>query len=479
MNECDLGLVGLGVMGRNLALNARRRGYRLAACERSEELARAFFGGPGGGEGTLPAATFRELAAALARPRLIVLLVKAGPPVDQVLAGLAPLLEPGDVIVDGGNSHFRDTERRQAELAGAGIHLLGLGISGGEKGALLGPCLMPGGPRPAYERAAGFFERIAARLEGRPCAAYLGPGGAGHFVKVAHNGIEYAAMQLIAETADLLRRGLGLTAAEAGRLFTRWNEGELGSYLVGITAEILGRRDPESGQPLVDLVEDAAGQKGTGAWATQAALELGAPAPSLAAAVEARSLSADAAGRAALAGAFPGPPPNGPAARGGAAPAEARLSQVGQALYASLLCAFAQGMGLLAAGSRAYGYGLDLAEIARLWRGGSILRARLLERVQAALREEPAPASLLAAPAIRREVQVRQRAWRRTLQLALRLGIPAPAGGAALAYFDGLRSPRLPASLIQAQRDYFGAHTYRRVDREGAFHTDWTGEDEA
>ncbi|RMF28021.1 MAG: decarboxylating NADP(+)-dependent phosphogluconate dehydrogenase [Chloroflexi bacterium] len=468
MSEHDIGLIGLAVMGQNLVLNMERHGFRVAVYNRTAARTQAFIEGPAAGKRITATYALEELVAALKRPRVVMLMVKAGAPVDIFIGKLKPLLEPGDILIDGGNSFFKDTERRSQELEAAGIHYLGVGISGGEEGALWGPSIMPGGQREAYARVEPIFTAIAARVNGDPCVTYIGPRGAGHYVKMVHNGIEYGDMQLIAEAYDLLHRGLGLSAQELHRVFARWNEGVLSSYLIEITADIFTRLDEETGRPLVDLILDEAEQKGTGRWTSQDALDLGVPTPTINAAVEARILSAYKEERERAAQVLSGPQGRFSGDR------ETFINAVGDALYAAKVCTYAQGMALLREASRAYGYDLNYGEIARIWRGGCIIRARFLDDVRAAFAEEPDLPNLLLAPFFREAVASRQEAWRTVLQTAIALGIPTPALSASLAYFDGYRSARLPANLIQAQRDYFGAHTYRRVDREGVFHTEWT-----
>lgn len=464
MEQADIGLTGLAVMGQNLVLNMARHGYRVAVHNRTVETMRAFVA-EHPEAGLVGCASLAELAAALSRPRRVLIMVQAGPAVDQVIGQLVPLLEPGDLIADCGNSHFQDTERRARELAAQGLRFLGVGVSGGEEGALWGPSIMPGGD--GYPLVREVFERIAARYDGEPCVAYIGPRGAGHYVKMVHNGIEYADMQLIAEAYDLLQRGLGLAAAEMSAIFRRWNEGELQSYLIEITADILGRIDDLTGRPLVDLILDEAQQKGTGRWTSQNALELGVPTPTINAAVESRILSAYKAERVAASTLL-----SGPAMRPALGEGEP-VAAIGEALYAAKIIAYAQGMALLRAASREYGYELDYGTVAALWRAGCIIRARLLDHLRAAYRRTPDLPNLLLDEGFRAELQRRQGALRQVVAAAAEAGLPCPATASALAYYDAYRSERLPANLTQAQRDYFGAHTYRRVDREGAFHTEW------
>jgi 6-phosphogluconate dehydrogenase len=397
-------------------------------------------------------------------------MVNAGAPVDAVIEQLRPLLGPDDLILDGGNSHFRDTERRVRKLSSVGIHFLGVGVSGGEEGALRGPSLMPGGARPAYRLVEPFFTAIAAKAKGEPCVAYLGPGGAGHYVKMVHNGIEYGNMQLIAEAYDLLQRGLGLPVAEIGAIFARWNQGRLSSFLMEITAEILDRLDPSTGNPLVEMILDVASQKGTGIWTSQEGLILGVPIPTITAAVEARLHSGEKPLREAAAQAFPRTEGKLAGDR------EAWIEAIEAALYASTVGCYAQGFTLLAAAGRAYDYSFDLAEIARIWRAGCIIRANLLEEMRDTLSAGRDLPHLLLAPFLRDVLKRNQAGLRQVVVAGAGSGIPLPAMSASLAAFDSFRSARLPANLIQAQRDYFGAHTYQRVDREGSFHTFWSEE---
>ncbi len=462
----DLGMVGLGTMGGNLSLNIANHGYTVVGYDLDEEKVRAFDAKSDALKGVHSPEELMEL---LKTPRRIMLLVPAGKAVDDVIAHLLPHLEKGDILIDGGNSFFRDTERRWAELEAKGIRFIGMGVSGGEYGALHGPSLMPGGQESAYREVAPILEKIAAKVNGEPCVTYIGPRGAGHYVKMVHNGIEYADMALIAESYDLLSRGLGLSADELADLFEEWNRGELSSYLIEITGKIFRKRDDETGRPLVDLILDKAGQKGTGKWTCQNSLDVGVPTPTICAAVEVRVISAFKEERVKAAKVLPGPGPRPPEDR------SAFVQDVRDALYAAKIIAYAQGMALMKHASEEYGYGLDLSEIARIWRGGCIIRAKLLEDIRKALAEAPDIPNLLLAERFRNEVVKRQEALRRVVRQGTEWGIPLLAFSSALAYFDGYRSERLPANLIQAQRDFFGAHTYRRVDKEGVFHTEWEG----
>lgn len=467
MSQQDIGLIGLAVMGENLALNIANHGFSVAVYNRTAERTRAFVERVGPGRNIIGTYSLAELVAALERPRRIILMVKAGQPVDDVLIQLRPLLEPGDIVIDGGNSYFKDTERRAEEMAAAGFRYIGTGISGGEEGALKGPSIMPGGPREAYELVAPILTRIAAQVADGPCCTHIGPGGAGHYVKMVHNGIEYGDMQLIAEVYDILRRGTRLTAEEMSGLFNEWNQGELNSYLIEITAKVLAYRDQETGQPLVDLILDRAGQKGTGKWTSQNALDLGVPIPTIDAAIWSRNMSAFKAERVKASEVLAGP----------TAWPEMRLSRLldalRHALYAAKISSYAQGMSLLRVASQEYGYNLNLAEIARIWKGGCIIRARLLDEIQAAFTASPDLPNLLLAPPFVDALTAAQEDWRAVVQQARHMGVPCPALNSSLDYYDSYRRSRLPANLIQAQRDYFGAHTYERVDRPGSFHTEW------
>jgi 6-phosphogluconate dehydrogenase len=465
MAAYHLGMVGLGVMGANLARNLAGHGFSVAGYARSAATRAAF-------DELAPPELLRSFAdipsfvGALEKPRRILLLVPASA-VDDVIASLRPYLERGDLLVDLGNSFFRDTERRATALEQEGILFIGSGVSGGEKGALRGPSIMPGGQREAYQLIAPMFEAVAARVNGEPCVTYIGPRGAGHYVKMVHNGIEYGIMQLLAEAYDLLKRVAGATTQELERIFRVWNQAELNAYLVEITADIFSRRDPESGQPLVELILDEAEQKGTGKWTSQNALDLGVPTHTINAAVEGRLISALRHERLAAEKQLPGPSFTFSGDRG------AFVEGVRKALYAGVLCSYAQGFALLRQASQEYDYGLKLGEIAAIWRGGCIIRAALLEDVRAAFAAQPDLPNLLLAEPFRTAIVERQDAWRATLRTAIAAGIPVPALAASLAYFDAYRTGRLPANLTQAQRDYFGAHTYRRLDREGVFHTEW------
>ena len=471
MTSIPFGVFGLAVMGQNLARNVASRGVSVAVYNRTPARTQNMLE-QHGTEGTfVPAFDVASFVASIERPRAILIMVKAGAPVDAAIAELRPHLADGDIVIDGGNSYFADTRRRAAELEGAGLRFLGSGISGGEEGALLGPSLMPGGTREAYSHVSRLFTTIAAQVDGEPCCAYMGPDGAGHYVKMVHNGIEYADIQLIAEAYDFLGQALGLGAPEQAAIFREWNQGDLDSYLIQITAEVLARRDAATGRPLVDVILDEAEQKGTGKWTSQEALELGVPVTAITEAVFARMLSAQKARRVAASAVLAGP-------SGRTRDGDGLVDAVRDALYASKVVAYAQGFEQLAAASAQYGWDLDFGTIATIWRGGCIIRARFLNRIKDAYAERPDLPSLLLAPYFRDAVAGAQDAWRRVVRTAVELGVPAPAFSSALAYYDGYRRERTPANLIQGLRDYFGAHTYRRLDREGSFHTRWAQDGE-
>ncbi|ROP44638.1 NADP-dependent phosphogluconate dehydrogenase [Pseudokineococcus lusitanus] len=469
----DIGVTGLAVMGRNLARNIARHGHAVAVHNRSSQRVDDLIAENGDEGDFRPSHSVEDFVASLAKPRRVIVMVKAGPATDAVIDELTPLLEEGDIVVDAGNAHFEDTRRREAALKEKGMHFVGTGVSGGEEGALLGPSIMPGGSRESYEALGPILESIAVEVDGTPCCTYVGPDGAGHFVKMVHNGIEYADMQLIAEAYDLLRQGLGLSPAELADVFDEWNSGDLESFLVEITARVLRHTDARTGRPFVDVVVDEAEQKGTGRWTVQSALDLGVPVSGIAEAVFARALSGAADQRAAvqakgLAG------PTGGALEG--ADAEGFVDAVRQALYASKVVAYAQGFDQITAASEQYGWGVDRGMMATIWRGGCIIRARFLDRIKQAYDADPHLASLLLDDYFASAVADAQDAWRRVVATAVHLGIPTPGFSSALAYYDGLRRDRLPASLVQGLRDLFGAHTYRRVDAEGTYHVLWSGD---
>ncbi len=463
------GVVGLAVMGENLALNLERNGFPVAVYNRTIEKTQDFMNGRGQGKNIVGARTIQEFIPAIERPRRILLMVKAGKPVDAVIEELKPHLEPGDIIIDGGNSHYPDTERRFAYLEPTGIKFFGMGVSGGEEGALWGPSLMPGGEKDTYQFLEPILKTISAKTDSGPCVTYCGARSAGHFVKMVHNGIEYGDMQLIAESYDLMRNGLKLSSQEIADAFTEWNEGELKSFLVEITARVANFPDDlGTGKPLVDMILDKAGQKGTGKWTTVAALELGVPIPTITAAVDARILSSFKSIRQAGAKTFK------LRKRSVRANKQQVLGQIRSALYSSKICSYAQGFDLLRNASREFNYGVRLSEVARIWKGGCIIRAVFLDRIRQAFERNPDLTNLLLDQDFAEEIRRRVNDWRQTVSLSIRLGVTTPAMAASLAYFDSFRRDRMPANLIQAQRDLFGAHTYERIDRDGVFHTQWT-----
>jgi 6-phosphogluconate dehydrogenase len=470
MAEADIGMAGLGVMGLNLALNMERNGYQVALWNREHEAVDKLIEGEGKGLRFVGTKTPEEFVRAIKRPRKIMMMVKAGPPVDWTIEQFQPFLEAGDILIDGGNSWFEDTQRREKTLTAEGLHFIGSGVSGGEEGALLGPSLMPGGARNAYEEIRPIWEAIAAKTEDGACTTYTGPDGAGHFIKMVHNGIEYGDMQLIAEAYDILRRVLQMEATELADTFARWNEGLLDSFLIKITSEVLRVKDEETGRPLVDLILDKAGQKGTGKWTAQVALNLGVPIPTIHAAIDARFISGLKDERVAASKVI-----GGPADAPADADRERIIAAVHDALYAAKICSYAQGFNLIRAGSENYSWNVDLSEMARIWKGGCIIRARFLDRIKVAYRRDPQLPNLLLDEDFRAWMQEAQTSWRETLGLAGQHGVPCLAMSASLAYFDSYRTANLPQNLTQAQRDFFGAHTYERADRpeQGAIHTDW------
>ncbi len=467
--QSQFGVTGLAVMGANLARNVARHGFSVAVHNRTAERTDRFYEEFGHEGQITPTHSVQEFVAAIARPRPILIMVKAGKPVDDVIAELEPYLEPGDILIDGGNSLFSDTQRRARELEAKGLRYLGTGISGGEEGALHGPSIMPGGTPEGYAAVAPILTRIAAQVDGTPCCTYIGPDGAGHYVKMVHNGIEYADMQLIAEAYDLLSQVMRLTAPELADIFSQWKEGDLDSYLIEITADVLRKRDATTGQPLVDLILDEAEQKGTGRWTVQSALDLGVPITAIGEAVFARILSSQKAEREQAAQIL-----HGPARRfGGEDRDMSFIAAVRDALYASKVVAYAQGFAQLAAASEQYNWNIDLGAVATIWRGGCIIRAKFLDRIKEAYDQDPTHRNLLLAPYFRDAVEGTQAAWRRVVGFSVNSGVPVPTFSSTLAYYDGYRRARGPANLIQGLRDYFGAHTYHRIDRPGSFHTRW------
>ena len=467
--RATIGLTGLATMGRNLARNIARNGHTIAVHNRTTARMTALLDDFGDEGDFVGAESLEELVAAIAQPRAIVIMVKAGEATDAVIDELVPLLDEDDIVVDAGNAHFTDTIRRQEALAEHGLHFVGMGVSGGEEGALHGPSIMVGGSEHAYERLRPVVESIAAVVDGTPCCAHVGPDGAGHFVKMVHNGIEYADMQLIAESYDLLRSVLGLEPAQVADIFEEWNGGDLESFLIEMTADVLRHTDAETGQAFVDVVRDAAEQKGTGRWTVQNALELGVPVTGIAEATFARSLSGHTEQRAAAREVFA----TEPESQRVEVDRDTFVDQVRAALYASKVVAYAQGFDQIAAGAEAHGWDIDLGEVATIWRGGCIIRAQFLDRIKEAYADEPDLTTLLTTPYFADAVKDGVDAWREVVATAARGGVPTPAFSSSLAYFDGLRRDRLPAALIQALRDNFGAHTYERVDRDGTFHTRW------
>ncbi len=465
----DIAVSGLAVMGQNLVLNLERNGYNVVVHNRTTSKM-TDFAAEHAGKNLIPAVTLEEMVANLVRPRRVLLMVQAGRPVDAVLDSLVPMLDEGDIVMDGGNSYFPDTERRSHELTAKGLVYMGVGVSGGEEGALWGPSIMPGGAADGWEAVGPMLRDISAKAEedGEPCVSFIGRGGAGHYVKMVHNGIEYGDMQLIAEAYDILQQVLGLSPGELADVFAEWNEGELDSFLIEITSKIFRRLDEESGCALVDMVLDKAQQKGTGKWTSQNAMDVGAPIPTINSAVTGRIISSLKEERVAASARLPGPEPQ--PYEGGR---QELIDATRDALYASKISAYAQGMALLRQASEEYDYGLNLGEIAAIWRAGCIIRARFLNRITDAYNRNPGLTNLLLDDGFRAAVTKRLPAWRKVIQLAVARGIPTPAFSASLAYYDSYRSARLPANLIQAQRDFFGAHTYERTDREGIFHSEW------
>src|SRR3989440_12330491 len=470
MPEKEIGVVGLATMGMNLARNLASHGVRVAVYNRTRQRTEEFMGSYGADGDFQAAYAFEDLARILKPPRAVLVMVKAGAPVDESIDALVKVLEKGDTIIDGGNSFFQDTQRRAAAVEMLGLGFIGSGVSGGEEGALHGPSLMPGGTRQSYARVEEVLTAIAAKVDGVPCCTYIGPNGAGHFVKMVHNGIEYADIQLIAETYDLLRSALGLSPDELASVFRGWNEGRLQSYLIEISSYVLAKHDDGAGASLVDAIEDEAEQKGTGRWTSQSALELGVPLTGITEAVFARTLASQKSPRVNAASILAGP--------AAAKAARTLIDDVQEALYASKIVAYAQGFEHLAAGSKEFGWNLDLGGLATIWRGGCLIRGQILGYIKEAYEQDPNLPSMMLAPFFQEALAGAQPAWRRVVKTAVDHGIPIPAFASSLAYYDGYRRARGPANLIQGLRDYFGAHTYHRVDREGAYHTRWAQDGE-
>ena len=475
MTKRTFGVIGLAVMGENLALNVESRGFPIAVYNRSPDKTEKFMATRAQGKDVKAAYSLEEFVQTLEQPRKILVMVKAGAPVDAVIEQLKPLLEKGDMIIDGGNSLYEDTERRTKYLEPTGLGFVGMGVSGGEEGALKGPSLMPGGTKSAYHELEPILVKIAAQVDDGPCVTFVGPGGAGHYVKMVHNGIEYGDMQLIAEAYDVLKNGLGLSNEKLHSVFSEWNKtDELNSFLIEITADIFGYIEPETQQHLIDLIVDSAGQKGTGRWTIMSSLELGVPIPTMYAAVNARVMSSYKEERVAASAQLPGPSATFEG------DVDAFVDKVRDALYCSKMCSYAQGMALIAKASAEYYNGeVSLPESARIWKGGCIIRAGFLDKIKKAFNDNPALPNLLLAPEFKQSILDRQVAWREVLMLANELGIPVPAFSASLDYFDSYRRASLPQNLTQAQRDYFGAHTYERTDKPRGefFHTEWMDKD--
>ncbi len=467
MKKANIGLIGLAVMGENLVLNMESKGFSVAVYNRSEDKTKSFAESKAKGKNIIPTYSIKEFADSLEKPRKVMLMVKAGDPVDKTIESLLPYLDQGDLIIDGGNSDYQDTERRSKELESKGYLYIGTGVSGGEEGALKGPSIMPGGKKEAYDIVEPIFTRISAQVDGEACSTHLGQGGAGHFVKMVHNGIEYGDMQLITEAYMLLKHVLGMDAKQLHETFNEWNSGDLDSYLIEITSDILGKTDSDTGQSMVDVIMDKAGQKGTGKWTVRAALDLGVSAPTISEAVFARIISSLKEERVEASKIL-----SGPDTKFDGDPEQFK-NAIRDALYASKICSYAQGFGLMQKASDEYGWDLNFGGIAMIWRGGCIIRAHFLQHIKDAYDKNPNLKNLLLDPYFKDSINSNQDSWRHVVATASHLGIPIPAFSSALSYFDSYRRDRLGANLLQAQRDYFGAHTYERVDKEGAFHTEW------
>ncbi|MCY8529554.1 NADP-dependent phosphogluconate dehydrogenase [Bacillus licheniformis] len=467
MAKQQIGVVGLAVMGKNLALNIESRGFSVSVYNRSSEKTEEFLK-EAEGKNVVGTYSIEEFVASLEKPRKILLMVKAGTPTDATIQSLLPHLEKGDILIDGGNTYYKDTQRRNRELAESGIHFIGTGVSGGEEGALKGPSIMPGGQKEAHELVKPILEAISAKVDGEPCTTYIGPDGAGHYVKMVHNGIEYGDMQLISESYFILKHIVGLSSDELHEVFSEWNKGELDSYLIEITADIFTKKDEETGKPLVDVILDKAGQKGTGKWTSQSALDLGVPLPIITESVFARFISSMKEERVKASKLLAGPE-----AKPAAENKEELIEAVRKALFMSKICSYAHGFAQMKAASEEYGWDLKYGDIAMIFRGGCIIRAAFLQKIKEAYDRDPELDNLLLDPYFKNIVESYQGALRKTISLAVEQGIPVPCFSSALAYFDSYRTATLPANLIQAQRDYFGAHTYERTDKEGIFHTEW------
>lgn len=470
MAKQQFGVVGLAVMGKNLALNVESRGYSVAVYNRTYQKTEDFLNEEAKGKNFVGAKTIEEFVDSLEKPRKIMLMVQAGPATDATIASLKPLLDKGDILIDGGNTFFKDTMRRNAELDESGIHFIGTGVSGGEEGALKGPSIMPGGQQEAYELVAPIFEAISAKVEGEPCVTYIGPNGAGHYVKMVHNGIEYGDMQLICEAYFIMKNVLGLSAEELHEVFGEWNKGELDSYLIEITTDIFKKKDKETGKPMVDVILDTAGQKGTGKWTSQSSLDLGVPLPVITESVFARFISAMKEERVEASKVLSGPSVADKPYEGDK---DELIEAIRKALYMSKIVSYAQGFAQMRAASEENDWNLRYGDIAMIFRGGCIIRAQFLQKIKEAYDNEPALKNLLLDPYFKGIVESYQDSLRKVLAIAMERGIPVPGFASALAYFDSYRTATLPANLLQAQRDYFGAHTYQRIDKEGVFHTEW------
>ncbi|GIN69928.1 6-phosphogluconate dehydrogenase, NADP(+)-dependent, decarboxylating [Bacillus sp. J14TS2] len=471
MSKQQIGVIGLAVMGKNLALNIESRGYSVAVFNRSPEKTEDFLKKEAEGKNVVGTFSVEEFVNSLEKPRKILLMVKAGPGTDATIDSLKPHLEKGDILIDGGNTNFKDTIRRNKELSEAGLHFIGTGVSGGEEGALTGPSIMPGGQKEAYELVAPILKAIAAKVDGEPCTTYIGADGAGHYVKMVHNGIEYGDMQLISEAYFMLKHVLGLTAEELHEVFSEWNKGELDSYLIEITADIFTKKDEETGKPLVDVILDTAGQKGTGKWTSQDALDLGVPLPLITESVFARCISAMKEERVAASKVL-----SGPDTVGYDGDKDELIEAIRKALYMSKICSYAQGFAQMRAAAEEYGWDLKYGDIAMIFRGGCIIRAQFLQKIKEAYDRDPELANLMLDPYFKEIVENYQGALRKVIAVAVERGIAVPTFSSAIAYYDSYRTESLPANLLQAQRDYFGAHTYQRIDKEGVFHTEWMSE---